>query len=270
MGILSKVSQAVGKAAGKVFPQNIIAKAMGTAPKAKISPATIASGLLPLGGGIFPVARKVAGSGVLNVVKGAIAKKSVYPASKVAAVKAATSKMPVKPSFLKGTPKLPITKTVGQGGIIKTTTRPSIQSQVGGLISAYNKQPLAKKITLAAAGISAAVGTVAAVEKIAEFAGVNKGQGFFGVKKSARRKSKRRKRKSARRARRPRRKSSAPRGQKRVSFTTRDGRRVSFIPRGKRRTSKRRVRRSRRSWLADRARVSKEPWEQRYQRLKRR
>lgn len=98
--------------------------------------------------------------------------------------------------------------------------------------SSAKKDGIGKKL-LKGAGIAAAIGSGAFIaEQLAEKAGVRGGAGFFG----------RRKRKKAKSSRRTRR-SRSRRGSKRVSFTTRDGRRVSFTP--KARTSRVSFRRKR-------------------------
>lgn len=88
--------------------------------------------------------------------------------------------------------------------------------------SGARKTSLGKKI-LKGAGIAAGVATGAFVgEQIAEKLGVRGGAGFFG-------KRRKKKKGSTRRARRGR----SRRGGRRVSFTTRDGRRVSFMPKAR-------------------------------------
>jgi len=109
---------------------------------------------------------------------------------------------------------------------------PNVGAAAGGAgIAAYAKEKWAGLSTPAKVGVAAA-GTAALLygaEQIAEKLGVRGGAGFIGARPKKR---KSRKRKSRRMATRRRVRRARARGGKRVSFTTADGRRVSFTARG--------------------------------------
>lgn len=123
-------------------------------------------------------------------------------------------------------------KVTGKDKPAPSTITPSIPASKESLMSKLTG--FAKENPLITAGIVAT--TAYAGEQIAEKLGVRGGAGFIGRRKKRKsKKSKKSRRRSSRRSRR-----SSRRTGKRVSFTTKDGRKVSFMPRsGGRRTRRR-------------------------------
>lgn len=130
-----------------------------------------------------------------------------------------------------------IPKAIAQKGFTKVTQifkKPTVPPAVVRSPAANVIPPAFKKAAKVAGG-AAVVGAAAfAVEQIAEAVGVRGGAGFIGAdptKKKKKKRSKTKKRKTTKRKTKKRSKSS----RKRVSFVTKDGRRVSFTPKSKKR-----------------------------------
>lgn len=148
----------------------------------------------------------------------------------VAAGKFAFKRSPIGTALTVGAVGITAAKYVAS----KIRRAPAVKQEQGIIRAESGKSSLGSKVLKGAAAVAAGGAVAYGVEQVAEAIGVRGGAGFIGRnpkkrKKSTRRSSRRRTRRRYSRTSRRRRSRSHSRG-RRVSFTTKDGRHVSFTP----------------------------------------